>query len=66
MRVSIVELTIPPITVNANGDQRLAPSVLSIAIGTSPKVVVQTVIKIGLRRSRLARMAARTGLYFFR
>jgi hypothetical protein len=41
----------PPITVIANGDQRLEDSLLSTAIGMSPMIVVKEVIIIGLNLS---------------
>ena len=50
----MVELKRPPITVMANGLQRLACSVVSAAIGRSPKSVVHVVIIIGLKRLILA------------
>ncbi len=47
-RVSRVELARPLITVMASGDHRLALSLLSMAKGRKPRIVVEVVINIGL------------------
>ena len=46
-KVSGVEKNSPPITVMARGFQRFDPSLLSKAIGKSPKIVVAVVIITG-------------------
>jgi hypothetical protein len=50
-KVKKVDTVKPPITVIAKGDQRLEDSLLSKAMGTSPKMVVREVIIIGLSLS---------------
>lgn len=57
-RVNIVEEVSPPMTVIANGLQRLDPSCVLMAIGKSPKSVVAVVINMGRKRSRDAKTIA--------
>ena len=60
MSVRKVEKASPPITVMARGVQRLDSSVLLMAIGRSPRMVVMAVMIMGRRRSAPAVKIARS------
>ena len=65
IRVSIIDDIKPPMTVQASGDHKFAPSLRSIAIGTRPKTVVSTVKSMGLSLSLFDIITALRGLKFF-